>query len=31
MQAFTDKRGAPLSIGDLSRLTGVHIETIRYY
>jgi MerR family mercuric resistance operon transcriptional regulator len=31
MQPFTDKRGAPLSIGALSRLTGVHIETIRYY
>jgi MerR family transcriptional regulator, mercuric resistance operon regulatory protein len=26
-----DLRGAPLSIGALSRLTGVHIETIRYY
>jgi MerR family mercuric resistance operon transcriptional regulator len=31
VQTFTDKRRAPLSIGALSRLTGVHIETIRYY
>ena len=31
MPPFTDKRGAPLSIGALSRQTGVHIETIRYY
>ena len=31
MQPVTEKRGAPLSIGALSRLTGVHIETIRYY
>jgi MerR family transcriptional regulator, mercuric resistance operon regulatory protein len=31
MQRVTEKRGAPLSIGALSRLTGVHIETIRYY
>jgi MerR family mercuric resistance operon transcriptional regulator len=31
MPTFTDRRGAPLSIGALSRLTGVHIETIRYY
>jgi MerR family transcriptional regulator, mercuric resistance operon regulatory protein len=31
MPIFTDRRGAPLSIGALSRLTGVHIETIRYY
>src|SRR4029077_7704465 len=28
---FQDTRGASLSIGELSRLTGVHIETIRYY
>jgi MerR family mercuric resistance operon transcriptional regulator len=31
MPTFTDRRGGPLSIGALSRLTGVHIETIRYY
>jgi MerR family mercuric resistance operon transcriptional regulator len=31
MQPVTDPRAAPLSIGELSRLTGVHIETIRYY
>ena len=31
MQPFTESRGAVLSIGELSRLTGVHIETIRYY
>jgi MerR family transcriptional regulator, mercuric resistance operon regulatory protein len=31
MRPFTDTRRAPLSIGALSRLTGVHIETIRYY
>ncbi len=31
MQPFADTRGAPLSIGELSRLTGIHIETIRYY
>jgi hypothetical protein len=31
MQSFTDARGAPLSIGVLSPLTGVHIETIGYY
>jgi MerR family mercuric resistance operon transcriptional regulator len=31
MQPFTESRGALLSIGELSRLTGVHIETIRYY
>lgn len=31
MPPFTESRGAPLSIGELSRLTGVHIETIRYY
>src|ERR1700722_13417017 len=26
-----DEQGAPHSIGELSRLTGVNIETIRYY
>jgi MerR family mercuric resistance operon transcriptional regulator len=26
-----DGRGPLLSIGELSRLTGVHVETIRYY
>jgi MerR family transcriptional regulator, mercuric resistance operon regulatory protein len=31
MPPFKDTRGASLSIGELSRLTGVHIETIRYY
>jgi MerR family mercuric resistance operon transcriptional regulator len=31
MPPVTDKRATPLSIGALSRLTGVHIETIRYY
>ncbi len=31
MRPFMDTRGAPHSIGELSRLTGVHIETIRYY
>lgn len=31
MPSVTNKRAAPLSIGALSRLTGVHIETIRYY
>ena len=31
MPPFNDTRGASLSIGELSRLTGVHIETIRYY
>jgi MerR family mercuric resistance operon transcriptional regulator len=31
MQPFTDARGAPLSIGVLSPLTGVQIETIGYY
>jgi MerR family transcriptional regulator, mercuric resistance operon regulatory protein len=31
MQPFTESRGALQSIGELSRLTGVHIETIRYY
>lgn len=28
---FTDARSGGMSIGDLSQLTGVHIETIRYY
>ena len=31
MPPFKDTRGASVSIGELSRLTGVHIETIRYY
>jgi MerR family mercuric resistance operon transcriptional regulator len=31
VQPITDMRAASLSIGELSRLTGVHIETIRYY
>jgi MerR family transcriptional regulator, mercuric resistance operon regulatory protein len=31
MQPVTDARAPPLSIGELSRLTGVHVETIRYY
>jgi MerR family transcriptional regulator, mercuric resistance operon regulatory protein len=31
MAAITDARVAALSIGELSRRTGVHIETIRYY
>jgi MerR family mercuric resistance operon transcriptional regulator len=31
MRPFMDVRGALHSIGELSRLTGVHIETIRYY
>jgi MerR family mercuric resistance operon transcriptional regulator len=31
MQPITNTRAPALSIGDLSRLTGVHIETIRYY
>lgn len=31
MRPAKDMRAAPLSIGELSRLTGVHIETIRYY
>src|ERR1700734_3262291 len=31
MQPITDKREGSLSIGALSRQTGVHIETIRYY
>ena len=31
MGAITDARAEKLSIGDLSELTGVNIETIRYY
>jgi MerR family mercuric resistance operon transcriptional regulator len=31
MPSLKDTQEAPLSIGELSRLTGVHIETIRYY
>jgi MerR family mercuric resistance operon transcriptional regulator len=31
MPPLKDTHEAPLSIGPLSRLTGVHIETIRYY
>ncbi|MGD9890039.1 MAG: helix-turn-helix domain-containing protein [Geminicoccaceae bacterium] len=31
MVAITSLRGDALSIGELSRLTGVNIETIRYY
>lgn len=31
MQLNKDSGAAILSIGELSRLTGVHIETIRYY
>ncbi len=31
MQPVTDTRAPALSIGELSRLTSVHIETIRYY
>jgi MerR family mercuric resistance operon transcriptional regulator len=31
MRVSMDTRGASNSIGELSRLTGVHIETIRYY
>jgi MerR family mercuric resistance operon transcriptional regulator len=31
MLPFKDTYGEPFSIGELSRLTGVHIETIRYY
>lgn len=30
-KSITDPRGGGLSIGDLSRRTGVNIETIRYY
>ena len=31
MRPFMDELGAPHSIGELSRLTRVNIETIRYY
>jgi MerR family transcriptional regulator, mercuric resistance operon regulatory protein len=31
MMPFKDTCGEPFSIGELSQLTGVHIETIRYY
>jgi MerR family transcriptional regulator, mercuric resistance operon regulatory protein len=31
MPAITSARAGSLAIGELSRLTGVHIETIRYY
>lgn len=31
MPDITDARAESLSIGELSRRTGVHIETIRYY
>jgi MerR family transcriptional regulator, mercuric resistance operon regulatory protein len=31
MASDTTPRAAGLSIGELSRRTGVHIETIRYY
>jgi MerR family mercuric resistance operon transcriptional regulator len=31
MRAITDARAAGLTIGQLSKLTGVNIETIRYY
>jgi MerR family mercuric resistance operon transcriptional regulator len=31
MAAITNTRLDPLSIGQISRLTGVNIETIRYY
>jgi MerR family mercuric resistance operon transcriptional regulator len=31
MPSLKDTQEAPLSIGELNRLTGVHIETIRYY
>jgi MerR family mercuric resistance operon transcriptional regulator len=31
MAAITNARPVSLSIGELSRLTGVNIETIRYY
>jgi MerR family mercuric resistance operon transcriptional regulator len=31
MPDITDARAGSLSIGELSRRTGVHIETIRYY
>jgi MerR family transcriptional regulator, mercuric resistance operon regulatory protein len=31
MQTITDLRAAALTISALSRLSGVHVETIRYY
>jgi MerR family mercuric resistance operon transcriptional regulator len=31
MRAITDSRAETFAIGELSRLTGVNIETIRYY
>ncbi|WP_159728258.1 helix-turn-helix domain-containing protein [Methylosinus sp. Ce-a6] len=31
MAAVPDARSEDISIGELSRLTGVHVETIRYY
>jgi len=31
MRSITRQNSATLPIGELSRLTGVHIETIRYY
>jgi len=31
MRAITASRAEPFAIGELSRLTGVNIETIRYY
>jgi MerR family mercuric resistance operon transcriptional regulator len=31
MLDITDARAGNLSIGEISRRTGVHIETIRYY
>jgi MerR family mercuric resistance operon transcriptional regulator len=31
MPSIKEMRAAPFSIGELSRLTGVNIETIRYY
>jgi MerR family mercuric resistance operon transcriptional regulator len=31
MRPITDARAEGLMIGELSRQTGVHIETIRYY
>ena len=31
MRAITASRAEDMPIGELSRLSGVHIETIRYY
>jgi MerR family mercuric resistance operon transcriptional regulator len=31
MTAFTASRAEHLTIGEMSRMTGVNIETIRYY